>query len=155
MVFQGMIGEVGGEVLAPETGGLSLTATAGGVAQTAAGGYMVVGATANLHKMAATPTTTNSSGGSSGGGTGPATERHHQLPRAFKSQFEKAGLNIEEYAIDLSKDAHRLKPKGLHTGKGTDNWNGAWKQFFGLNPNANKAQILGQLSKMRKLFGLD
>jgi len=55
--------------------------------------------------------------------------------------------------IDLEKAAHRLKPDGLHTGKGVDNWNGAWKKFF--ETDRTKQEVLDQLSKMRKDFGLE
>jgi hypothetical protein len=48
-----------------------------------------------------------------------------------------------------------LKPGGLHTGKGAENWNGAWKEFFRQNPNPSKQEILDQLAKMREDFGLE
>ena len=85
-----------------------------------------------------------------------AIDRHHQLPSQFIKNFERAGIkNIDDYIIQIDKAAHRLKPNGLHTGKGAENWNGAWKEFFGNSPNASKQQILDQLSKMRKDFGLE
>lgn len=80
-------------------------------------------------------------------------EQHHQLPKQFKDKFEKAGLNIEDYTISLDKADHRLKPGGLHTG--SENWNKQWKKFFDKNPSATKGDILKQLSKMRKAFGLE
>ena len=82
-------------------------------------------------------------------------EGHHLLPREFEEKFAKAGLNIEEYVIDLNKARHRLKPDGLHTGKGAENWNGAWREFFRKHPNASRKQILGQLCQMKKDFGLE
>jgi RHS repeat-associated protein len=82
-------------------------------------------------------------------------EAHHQLPKEFRNQFAKARLDIEDYVIDLEKAAHRLKPGGLHTGAGAGNWNGAWREFFKRNPNASKQEILDQLAKMRKDFGLE
>jgi len=79
-------------------------------------------------------------------------EEHHLLPRQFKRFFEEAGLDIEDYKILLDKADHRLKPSGLHTGE--NNWNKQWKDFFRQNLNATKEEILNQLDKMMKAFGL-
>jgi RHS repeat-associated protein len=79
-------------------------------------------------------------------------EKHHLLPQQFKKQFKKAGLDIEKYKILLDKADHRLKPGGLHTG--ANNWNKQWADFFKRKPNATKDQILNQLNKMMKDFGL-
>jgi hypothetical protein len=81
------------------------------------------------------------------------TETHHLLPRAFKRQFEKAGLDIEQYTMELSVDRHRLKPSGVHTGPA--NWNKQWKQFFQENPNPTQSQILDRLGFMKRHFGLE
>ena len=86
--------------------------------------------------------------GKYGGKVVQAIEKHHQLPQQFIKQFEKVGLDIEEYAIDLGKAAHRLKPNGLHTG--TENWNKQWKQFFDKTPDYSKQDVLDQLQKMQK-----
>jgi len=80
-------------------------------------------------------------------------EVHHQLPRQFQSQFERAGLNIEDFTIPMDKAAHRLKPDGLHTG--SDNWNRQWQDFFNANPNAGQDAILEQLRIMQEAFGLE
>jgi hypothetical protein len=82
-------------------------------------------------------------------------EGHHQLPKQFRDQFRKVGLNIEDYVIDLDKAAHRLKPGGLHTGRGAENWNGAWRDFFRNNPNPSRQDIVKQLTSMRQSFGLE
>ena len=74
-------------------------------------------------------------------------ESHHLLPKEFKAQFEKAGLNIENYKIDLSKQNHRLKPDGLHASE--ENWNKDWRDFFRNNPSATRAQMLNQLHRMK------
>jgi len=82
-----------------------------------------------------------------------AVEEHHLLPRQFKAQFDRAGLDVERFTINLSKAEHRLKPDGLHTG--SDNWNANWKEFFQLNPTANRQQILQQLVSMKNKFGIN
>ena len=74
------------------------------------------------------------------------------MPRQFKDQFERAGLNIEDYKIPIDKAAHRLKPDGLHTGP--NNWNNQWQDFFNANPNAGRNAILEQLLKMQISFGI-
>ncbi len=80
-------------------------------------------------------------------------EVHHLLPRQFKGVFSKAGLDIEDYTMDVSKSAHRLNPAGLHTKSGGD-WNGVWKSWLGENPSATRDDILGQLETMKTDFGL-
>jgi len=80
-------------------------------------------------------------------------EVHHLLPRQFKSVFAKAGLDIDKYTMELSRDAHRLNPGGLHTRAGGD-WNGVWKKWIAENPNASKDAVLGQLETMKGDFGL-
>ena len=82
------------------------------------------------------------------------TELHHLLPQAneFKDFFKQAGLNIEDFKITLNKAAHRLKPNGIHTGPA--NWNKIWRDFKQSNPHASKEQILKQLEKMKKDFGI-
>ncbi|MBX3329345.1 MAG: DUF2380 domain-containing protein [Nitrospira sp.] len=85
-------------------------------------------------------------------GSKTAIERHHLLPIQFKKQFERAGLDIEQFTVDLSKAEHRLKPDGLHTG--ANNWNQQWKDFFKDRPDRTQAEILGQLERMKSHHGL-
>ncbi len=82
-------------------------------------------------------------------------EAHHLLPQAqrFRKFFERAGLDIEDFKIPLDRAKHRLKPDGVHTNSG-GNWNRVWDNFFEANPNATKGQILRQLDRMRKDFGI-
>jgi hypothetical protein len=85
-----------------------------------------------------------------------ALENHHQLPEEFLNEFRRAGLDIENYVIQLAKAAHRLRPDGLHTGRGVENWNGAWREFFErATTPPTKQEILDQLSKLRKVSGLE
>jgi predicted lipoprotein DUF2380 len=85
-------------------------------------------------------------------GSGPI-EDHHELPRQFRDKFERAGLDIEKYTKEVPRDAHRLKPGGIHA-RGSEGWNQEWGRFFEKFPNATKQQILKQLDKMRSDFGL-
>jgi hypothetical protein len=79
------------------------------------------------------------------------TEKHHLLPRQFEAQFKRAGLDIEDYTVDLPRGQHRLLPDGIHTGP--DNWNAQWARFFNANPNASQSDILQQLLQMRSKAG--
>ena len=80
---------------------------------------------------------------------------HHLLPQSkkLKAFFESAGLDIEDFKIPLTPAKHILKPDGIHTISG-GNWNKVWADFFEVNPNASKGQILDQLSSMRDQFGI-
>jgi hypothetical protein len=81
-------------------------------------------------------------------------EQHHQLPREFAKRFKDAGLNIDDFIIPLDKAKHRLRPGGIHT-NGGGNWNRVWREFLDANKNAEAPEILEQLAKMRKQFGLE
>jgi hypothetical protein len=83
-----------------------------------------------------------------------ATHGHHLLPRQFEDQFNRAGLDIEDYKIDLPDTMHTLKPNGIHTGPRATSWNGHWDAFFKRFPNAKAPQILAELARLRKLFGI-
>ena len=80
-------------------------------------------------------------------------EKHHLLPRQFKKDFQRAGLNIEDFVIRIPKGAHRVRPAGLHTGR--DNWNAQWRGFFDGTPNPSPQDILGELKRMKREFGLE
>ncbi|MBA8889701.1 RHS repeat-associated protein, partial [Dokdonella fugitiva] len=82
-------------------------------------------------------------------------ELHHLLPQAkrFKNFFKRAQLDIEDFKIPLDRATHRLKPDGIHTRDGGD-WNKVWDRFFEANPNATRDQIIRQLERMRRDFGI-
>ncbi|WP_190273715.1 RHS repeat-associated core domain-containing protein [Granulicella mallensis] len=82
-----------------------------------------------------------------------AIEIHHLLPRQFASFFERAGLDVEDHTIPLGRTQHRLKPNGVHA-QGSDGWNQTWARWIENNGNASKQQILAQLARMRKAFGI-
>jgi hypothetical protein len=76
------------------------------------------------------------------------------LPRQFKEQFERVGLNIENYTIDLPRDFH----KNVH-GRGggeawINSWNQQWDRFFRKNIDPSASEILKNLNKMKKEFGI-
>jgi Predicted lipoprotein of unknown function (DUF2380) len=75
-------------------------------------------------------------------------EVHHTFPRQFAPEFKQFGIDIEKYRSYLSRDQHRLLPKGVHTS--TDNWNAQWKRFFKENPQLNPEDILRLLNEMLK-----
>ena len=82
-------------------------------------------------------------------------EIHHLLPQEFASYFKAKGLDPEDYTIQLRRDIHRLKPNGLHAGPRLQSWNGQWEQFFEAHQwNPSKEEILDELAKLRKQFGI-
>jgi len=82
-------------------------------------------------------------------------EVHHLLPQAkrFSQYFKRAGLNSNDYTIPLTRARHRLLPDGIHTKSGGD-WNGVWDAFFRANSDPSRTQILNQLARMRRDFGI-
>jgi len=78
-----------------------------------------------------------------GGFNFEATQLHHLLPRQFRAFFAGAGINIDDYTVQLDQGVHMV----LH-GRGglyAESWNPAWRLFLLQNPNADSAQILGYL----------
>ncbi len=62
------------------------------------------------------------------------TELHHVLPQQFRSQFENAGLNVDEATVRL--------PSSVHQAAHDVGWNSVWEDFFGANPNPSSAEIV-------------
>ncbi len=86
-----------------------------------------------------------------------ALETHHLLPRAkrFADRWKKAGLDINDpqFTVKLPKGKHRLKAgNGIHTGP--DNGNKRWDDFFEENPDPSREEILDNMNKLRKEFGI-
>ena len=85
------------------------------------------------------------------------------MPEQFMNNFKRAGFTEDEirgsdYYFDIPKDKHRAKAgEGIHTNSSKTgmNWNATWKQFFKDHPDATKKQIIAQLDKMAKDFGID
>jgi hypothetical protein len=71
-------------------------------------------------------------------------ELHHLLPQEFRSQFEKAGVDVDKYTLELSRDTHQK----IHKLK----WNEEWQKFFEKNPNPTKSEIEKQLNKMLQKY---
>ncbi|MBI4671689.1 MAG: DUF2380 domain-containing protein [Chloroflexi bacterium] len=129
--------------------GTSTIAVAGGVilighGATVGGGILVRNLTADVNQLL-----TLMAGQSS-----ERIERHHLLPRQFRDKFERAGLDIEDYTVDLSFDLH----KDIH-GRGggeawINSWNRQWTRFFQANPYPSASEILRQLTSMKLEFGI-
>lgn len=67
---------------------------------------------------------------------------HHTMPQQFRDQFKKAGINIDDYTIQLEKDIHQK----LH---GSEvEWNKQWNDYLSNNPNPSKSEILSLNNKM-------
>lgn len=87
-------------------------------------------------------------------------EGHHGLPKAFIKYFLDCGLEIADFMMIMRAADHRLKPGGLHTGKGLGgDWNREWKEFIDDNPLTYTAKdgkrVEKKLGEMVKKYGID
>ena len=87
-------------------------------------------------------------------------EGHHALPRKFVNYFLDCGLKIDEFIMIMRAADHRLKPDGLHTGKGLGgDWNREWDEFIDRYPADNSPEhqerIRNKLGEMVKKYGID
>ena len=78
-------------------------------------------------------------------------ERQHNLPNQFAARFKACGLDPDDFTMYISRELHRLKPYGWHTGP--NNWNSVWRRFFDEQQSAKQQaeeaqEILRQLLKM-------
>ena len=79
------------------------------------------------------------------------TEIHHLLPRQFSAFFARAGINVDDFTVQMDRGVHMV----LH-GRGglyAESWNPLWQRFLFQNPNANSAQMLEYLKAMLEGFG--
>ncbi len=88
-----------------------------------------------------------------------ALERHHGLPREFVRYFLHSGLKIEDFLSIMRAADHRLKPDGVHTGKGRGgDWNSEWNEFIEDNPpensKAHQDRVKQKLEQMKKKYGI-
>jgi hypothetical protein len=75
-------------------------------------------------------------------------EPHHNLALQFERDFLRCGLDPEDFVTYVSRDLHRIRPHGLHTGPSS--WNPQWRDFF-LERATGKTSmddVLRQLIKM-------
>jgi Predicted lipoprotein of unknown function (DUF2380) len=89
-----------------------------------------------------------------------ALERHHGLSKEFINYFLDCGLNIEEFIIIMRAADHRLKPDGLHTGKGRrGDWNEEWRQFIkqysAKNTPEHRERVRNKFNEMINKYGID
>ena len=77
---------------------------------------------------------------------------HHLLPREFKEFFERLQIDIEKFKVWLDPKTHL---KDVHGGAGGGGlWNQTWADFIRTTVNPTVSQVMGQLKKMRKSFGI-
>jgi hypothetical protein len=75
-------------------------------------------------------------------------ESHHTLPqeRILRDYFRDAGLDIEQFKTHVTRENHRYKPTGLHTGTG--NYNALWRRFLANHPKPDSNQIFEYLKEL-------
>jgi hypothetical protein len=90
-----------------------------------------------------------------------AQERHHLLVKQFARYFKECGIPIDEFQIIMRAADHRLKPDGLHTGKGRGgDWNAEWDKFIKDWPDSDNSpkhqeRIHDKLEEMKKRYRID
>lgn len=87
-------------------------------------------------------------------------ESHHALPKEFVEYFLKCNLKIKDFLIIMRAADHRLKPEGVHTGKGRGgDWNTELRRFMNTYPASDSEEhrdrIKNKLREMTKEYGLD
>jgi preprotein translocase subunit SecA len=85
---------------------------------------------------------------------------HHGLPREFKLNFEKYGLDVRDpqFFFDVPPEKHIYKSGGgIHTNSSPlgSHWNKVWKNFFDYITDPTRELILRQLDKMAKKAGIE
>ncbi len=78
-------------------------------------------------------------------------EYHHLFPQAFRGDFGRLGIDVDDFTIVLSKEAHRGSGGGIQYSP--SNWNATWKKFLARNPNASQTELYVQAQKMLKDSG--
>jgi hypothetical protein len=78
-------------------------------------------------------------------------EYHHLFPQAFRGDFARLGIDVDDFTIMLSKEAHRGSGGGIQYSPA--NWNATWKKYLARNPNASETELYAQAQKMLKESG--
>jgi hypothetical protein len=69
-------------------------------------------------------------------------QAHHIFPQQFSGQFEQAGVDIEQFRVQLSEGTHlgQLHSSGGIPGVGPGGlWNETWRQYFAGEAAAGRA----------------
>lgn len=65
-------------------------------------------------------------------------EKHHVFPQQFRTEFLSRGIDIDNYAIKITKSDHNI----LHN---AEQWNLQWANYLKANPKATKSQLIDQM----------
>ncbi len=85
-------------------------------------------------------------------GKSVALAAHHLFPRAFRSSFTRAGIDIDRFLFRIPKAWHQ---KWVHASAARGGrWNAAWRKFFEENPEATADEIWDFLRKLLEDMGL-
>jgi hypothetical protein len=79
---------------------------------------------------------------------------HHIFPEQFRSLFEKAGIEIDNFTVPLTESTHLKGVHGRGLGDLPGGWNGRWSDFFSANPNATATEIYQFGGRLMDEFGL-
>jgi hypothetical protein len=72
--------------------------------------------------------------------------KHHVFPQQFRKYFEKAGINIDRFTIQI--------PKSYHIDFVHPRWNNDWEAYLTINNDPTKAQLFEFGMQMINAYGL-
>jgi hypothetical protein len=85
----------------------------------------------------------------------PKMHKHHVFPQKFKPFFEKLGISIDDYCMNLGEITHG---RGIHgsgnLGMMPGKWNMKWSEFIEKNPNATQVETYQFGGQLLDEFGL-
>jgi RHS repeat-associated protein len=86
--------------------------------------------------------------------SGRTWPQHHIFPQAFRNQFARMGINIDKFTLKIPSKLHSfLHAQGDKAFPGGV-WNGAWKDFFKMNPNATIEDAYKFAAELMTKYGL-
>lgn len=72
--------------------------------------------------------------------------QHHIFPQQFRPDFERMGINIDDFTVRI--------PKQLHQTIHSSGWNNKWQTYLKANPDSTKAQLLSKVENMLGELGI-
>ena len=75
-----------------------------------------------------------------------AIDQHHIFPQQFRPDFERIGVNIDDYTLRI--------PKQLHQTIHSSGYNTQWQSCLQANHNVTKTQLISQAENMLGGLGL-
>ena len=93
----------------------------------------------------------------------PCIQRHHIFPQQFKRFFQRIGINIHDWTVELGVGEHLSGVHGVggypfpngYPGTTPGRYNALWDAWIQAHPNANASEAYAFARQMMRRFGLD